>query len=82
MRDQVLPHPSDPGLHESYVESAGEYVALAERANGPISKPVDLWLRDTLNREGNQPALRFLLKSSNQLVLRWDRHWKRRRRWS
>ena len=39
--DQVLPCPSGPGLHESYVESAVEYVELDERANGPISKPVD-----------------------------------------
>ena len=39
--DQVFPHPSDPGLHEGYVQSAIEYVALAERAHGSIPKPVD-----------------------------------------
>jgi poly-gamma-glutamate synthesis protein (capsule biosynthesis protein) len=39
--DQVLPHPSDPLLHESYMDSALHYVALAERANGPIPRPVD-----------------------------------------
>jgi poly-gamma-glutamate synthesis protein (capsule biosynthesis protein) len=39
--DQILPHPSDPGLHESYMESALDYVALAETANGPIQRPVD-----------------------------------------
>jgi poly-gamma-glutamate synthesis protein (capsule biosynthesis protein) len=39
--DQVLPHPSDPRIHEGYVESALEYVALAERAHGPVPKPVD-----------------------------------------
>jgi poly-gamma-glutamate capsule biosynthesis protein CapA/YwtB (metallophosphatase superfamily) len=39
--DQVLPHPSDPTLHEPYVESASEYVAMAENASGPIAKPVD-----------------------------------------
>ena len=38
--DQVLPHPGDPHLHERYVASAEEYVALAERANGAIPKPV------------------------------------------
>jgi poly-gamma-glutamate capsule biosynthesis protein CapA/YwtB (metallophosphatase superfamily) len=39
--DQVLPHPSDPCLHELYVQSALEYVEMAERKNGPICKPVD-----------------------------------------
>jgi len=44
--DQVLPHPCDPVLHESYVESAMDYVHLAEAANGPIRRGVDpsyLW---------------------------------------
>jgi poly-gamma-glutamate capsule biosynthesis protein CapA/YwtB (metallophosphatase superfamily) len=36
--DQVLPYPSDPVLHEPYVQSAAEYVAMAEKANGPIPK--------------------------------------------
>jgi poly-gamma-glutamate synthesis protein (capsule biosynthesis protein) len=39
--DQVLPHPSDPLLHEEYARSALRYVELAERANGAISRPVD-----------------------------------------
>src|SRR4030065_1052838 len=39
--DQVLPHPGDPALHEGYATSALDYVALAERANGPISRPVE-----------------------------------------
>lgn len=38
--DQILPHPGDPTLHESYVEDARAYVVLAERANGPIARPV------------------------------------------
>ncbi|MEJ2761447.1 MAG: CapA family protein [Gammaproteobacteria bacterium] len=38
--DQVLPHPSDPRLFEPAVSSALDYVELAERANGPIPKPV------------------------------------------
>ncbi len=44
--DQVLPHPGDPRLHESYVKDARRYVALAEAANGPIQKPLQcetLW---------------------------------------
>ncbi|MEE9307665.1 MAG: CapA family protein, partial [Spirochaetia bacterium] len=34
--DQVLPHPSDPRIHESFVKNARDYVDIAERANGPI----------------------------------------------
>lgn len=40
--DQVLPHPCNPALHEDYVESALDYVHIAERANGPIPRPVPL----------------------------------------
>lgn len=39
--DQILPHPGDPVLHEGYATSALDYVALAERANGPIPRPAD-----------------------------------------
>ena len=38
--DQVLPHPSDPLIHEPYMKSARGYVEIAEKANGPIQKPV------------------------------------------
>jgi poly-gamma-glutamate capsule biosynthesis protein CapA/YwtB (metallophosphatase superfamily) len=38
--DQILPHPCDPLLHESYVKSARDYVRLAEQANGQIPRAV------------------------------------------
>lgn len=38
--DQILPHPSDPELRESYIRDARGYVRLAESANGPIPQPV------------------------------------------
>jgi poly-gamma-glutamate capsule biosynthesis protein CapA/YwtB (metallophosphatase superfamily) len=38
--DQILPHPGDPDLREGFVDDARAYVALAERANGPIPRPV------------------------------------------
>jgi poly-gamma-glutamate synthesis protein (capsule biosynthesis protein) len=44
--DQVLPHPGDARLYESCVKSALDYVELAERANGPIARPLafgDIW---------------------------------------
>jgi poly-gamma-glutamate capsule biosynthesis protein CapA/YwtB (metallophosphatase superfamily) len=39
--DQILPHPCDPQLHESYCHSARDYVALAEEANGKLPHNVD-----------------------------------------
>lgn len=38
--DQILPHPSDPGIHEAYTKTATGYVQLAEEATGPIPRPV------------------------------------------
>lgn len=39
--DQILPHPCAPLLFESYVRDARDYVALAEKRNGPIARPAD-----------------------------------------
>jgi poly-gamma-glutamate capsule biosynthesis protein CapA/YwtB (metallophosphatase superfamily) len=39
--DQILPHPGNSILYEAHVQGAREYVRLAERANGPIPRPVD-----------------------------------------
>ena len=38
--DRILPHPSDPVLHEPYVRNTIEYVKLAEASSGSIPKPV------------------------------------------
>ena len=38
--DQILPHPGDPQLRERYVDDARAYVRMAERASGPIPRPV------------------------------------------
>ena len=38
--DQIFPQPCDPALHEDYVQSALEYVQLAEATNGPVKRPV------------------------------------------
>lgn len=37
--DQILPRPSDPRLYESGMDSAVDYVRLAEVENGPIARP-------------------------------------------
>jgi poly-gamma-glutamate capsule biosynthesis protein CapA/YwtB (metallophosphatase superfamily) len=34
--DQIMPHPCNPQLYEEWVESASDYVRLAERVNGTI----------------------------------------------
>lgn len=39
--DQILPHPSQPVLHEPYVQDARDYVTLAEQVHGSIETPVD-----------------------------------------
>jgi poly-gamma-glutamate capsule biosynthesis protein CapA/YwtB (metallophosphatase superfamily) len=38
--DQILPHYGDPRLREDHIDDARAYVRLAERANGPIPRPV------------------------------------------
>jgi poly-gamma-glutamate capsule biosynthesis protein CapA/YwtB (metallophosphatase superfamily) len=39
--DQILPHPGDPSLYESYIRDARDYARLAEIAHGSIPRPVD-----------------------------------------
>ncbi|HUG79395.1 MAG TPA: CapA family protein [Burkholderiales bacterium] len=39
--DQILPAPCDPELDEPWVKSALDYVALAERASGPLPRSAD-----------------------------------------
>lgn len=39
--DQILPHPGAPHLYEPWVRSALGYVEIAERATGPVVRPVD-----------------------------------------
>ena len=61
--DQVLPHPSDPLLHEGYASSALRYVELAERANGPIPRPVDfayVWGDALTELERRRPDVRIV----------------------
>jgi poly-gamma-glutamate synthesis protein (capsule biosynthesis protein) len=61
--DQLLPHPSRPQLHESYVRSAVEYVELAERATGAITRPVDfayVWGDALAVFAREQPAARIV----------------------
>ena len=61
--DQVLPHPSNPRLYESYMTSADHYVRIAELANGPIPKPVDfpyVWGDALAELDRRQPQVRLI----------------------
>jgi poly-gamma-glutamate synthesis protein (capsule biosynthesis protein) len=61
--DQVLPHPGDPRLYESYVKSAYDYVELAEAANGPIMRPLafgDIWGDALAELERRRPDARIV----------------------
>ncbi|MBX6364428.1 MAG: CapA family protein [Gemmatimonadetes bacterium] len=61
--DQVLPHPCPPDLYEGLVTSAEEYVALAEAASGPISRPVEpgyVWGDALAVLERVRPAARII----------------------
>ena len=61
--DQVLPHPVDPVLYESYVKDARGYVQLAEKVNGPIPRPVDyayIWGDALAELERFRPDVRLI----------------------
>ncbi len=61
--DQILARPSEPRLHEPWVESALDYVALAERANGPIprSAPPDyVWGEAVAELDRAAPDVRIV----------------------
>ncbi len=61
--DQILPCPSNPSLYEPYVESALEYVAMAERASGHIPKPASfsyIWGDALQELDRAAPAARII----------------------
>ena len=75
--DQILPHPGDPVIHESYLKSARGYVKIAERVNGPIDAPVDfsyIW-GDAL-REWSRAAPDVRIVNLETSVTRSNRYWR------
>ncbi|MCP4204321.1 MAG: CapA family protein, partial [bacterium] len=61
--DQILSVPSDPRLHERWVESAVDYVKLAERASGSIPRSVEptyIWGEALAEVERCRPDLRII----------------------
>ena len=61
--DQILPHPGDPVLHESYVKNARRYVDIAERKNGAIPRDAGysyVWGDALQILDGEGPDLRMI----------------------
>jgi poly-gamma-glutamate capsule biosynthesis protein CapA/YwtB (metallophosphatase superfamily) len=75
--DQILPCPSPPDIHESYVRDARDYVRLAEEANGPVARAVEpeyIW-GDALGELARvQPDARIV--NLETAVTRSDLWWK------
>jgi poly-gamma-glutamate capsule biosynthesis protein CapA/YwtB (metallophosphatase superfamily) len=61
--DQILAHPGNSGLFERYVQSALDYVRMAEEVNGAIPRPVNadyLWGDALPLLEEETPDLRLI----------------------
>jgi poly-gamma-glutamate capsule biosynthesis protein CapA/YwtB (metallophosphatase superfamily) len=61
--DQLLPHPVPPHLFEAYVQSAADYVRLAEARCGPLGRRLDFgypWGDALAVLEQMEPALRIV----------------------
>ncbi len=75
--DQVLPHPGDPRIHESYLKSAAGYVQLAEKAHGAIPKPVDpayIWGEALGELDRSAPDVRLINLETS--ITTSDDYWK------
>jgi len=75
--DQVLPHPGDPVIHESYMKSAKGYVKIAESENGPIPGNAGfsyVWGDALEELERIRPDLRIINLETS--ITRSDDYWK------
>jgi poly-gamma-glutamate synthesis protein (capsule biosynthesis protein) len=75
--DQILPRPSDPIIHESYMKSAKGYVALAERVNGPIPQTAGysyIWGVALKELEQTLPDLRIINLETS--ITKSEDYWK------
>jgi poly-gamma-glutamate capsule biosynthesis protein CapA/YwtB (metallophosphatase superfamily) len=74
--DQILPHPVDPCLHEPFMTSACGYVEIAEKASGPIPRPVDfgyIWGDALAIFEQLRPDVKLINLETS--VTRQDTYW-------
>jgi poly-gamma-glutamate synthesis protein (capsule biosynthesis protein) len=75
--DQILPHPSDPTIYESYMKSARGYVKIAEEVNGPIDFPVSfsyVWGKALTEMDRVVPDVRIINLETS--VTKSNDYWK------
>jgi poly-gamma-glutamate synthesis protein (capsule biosynthesis protein) len=75
--DQLFPQPLDPSLHEPYVQDARYYVELADRAHGPIPRPVSedyTWGDALMEWDRVRPDARIV--NLETAITTSDRFWK------
>jgi poly-gamma-glutamate synthesis protein (capsule biosynthesis protein) len=74
--DQILPQPSNPRIHEPYVDDARAYVQMAEAAHGPVPRPVpfDYIWGDALAVLARTPPDARIINLETS-VTRSDEHW-------
>jgi poly-gamma-glutamate synthesis protein (capsule biosynthesis protein) len=75
--DQVLPHPGDPTIHESFMKSAKGYVEIAESLNGPIPRGAGysyIWGAALEELEHTLPDLRIINLETS--ITKSDDYWK------
>jgi poly-gamma-glutamate capsule biosynthesis protein CapA/YwtB (metallophosphatase superfamily) len=61
--DQILPHPIDPEIFESYSVTAFDYLRMAERRHGVIPQPVSfdyIWGDGLTEFSRQQPDIRLI----------------------
>ena len=74
--DQILAHPGDPTLHEPSVRDAREYVQLAEKAHGPIGRPVaDAYVWGDALEEWNQASPDVRIGNLEMSITTSDESW-------
>lgn len=77
--DQLLPYHNDPVLYERYIRDARDYILLAEKANGPVPRPVNceyIW-GDALHvLTAIEPDVRLINLETS--ITRNDQFWKRK----
>ena len=77
--DQIMRHPCAPELHERYVKDARYYWQLAERAHGPIPRPVnDEYVWGDALEEWNRTSPDVRIVNLETAVTTNDDYWKRK----
>lgn len=74
--DQILPHPSDPVLHETYVRDARDYLELARRRGAEIPVPASfayVWGDALEALAAHKPQLRIVNLETS--ITRSDEAW-------